>query len=293
MPAILRKFREAVLEAAVSGRLTEVWRRENKKSFNWERVVLSDVAESRLGKMLDKVKNRGDLRPYLRNINVRWFVFDLSDIQELRVSPAEASELAVAQGDVLVCEGGEPGRCAVWRGPEGQYIYQKALHRVRAGPSLIPEWICYCLKNAATSGRLEASFTGTTIKHLTGVSLAGFDFRLPPIAEQIEAKRRVEELLALADQLEAKYRAAVERVERLTPSVLAKAFRGELVPQDPEDEPASVLLERIRAESSAEDRSGSAGRSPGRRAGTGGLRQAAVRAGGAAGKKRGRRSRAS
>jgi type I restriction enzyme S subunit len=99
--------------------------------------------------------------------------------------------------------------------------------------------------------------------------------------------RRVDELFALADGLEAKYRAVVERVEKLTPSVLAKAFRGELVPQDPGDEPAEKLLERIRAARASEDRSGSAGRGPGRSAGSGGRGLAAVKV--AAGKMRGRR----
>jgi type I restriction enzyme S subunit len=69
---------------------------------------------------------------------------------------------------------------------------------------------------------------------------------LPPLAEQQEIVRRVEVLFALADQIEARYAKAKTHVERLTQSILAKAFRGELVPQDPNDEPASVLLERIK-----------------------------------------------
>ena len=77
--------------------------------------------------------------------------------------------------------------------------------------------------------------------------------------------RRVDELFALADQLEGKYRAAVQRVEKLTPAVLAKAFRGELVPQDPGDEPASALLERIRKEREASRISAQRGRARGKR----------------------------
>jgi type I restriction enzyme S subunit len=71
---------------------------------------------------------------------------------------------------------------------------------------------------------------------------------LPPLEEQREIVRRVEALFAFADRLEARYLAARKQVDKLTPSLLAKAFRGELVPQDPNDEPASALLERIRAE---------------------------------------------
>jgi type I restriction enzyme S subunit len=119
VPAILKRFRQAVLTAATSGKLTEEWRASNETE-RWRTVNLSEVAKSRLGKMLDKVKNRGTATPYLRNINVRWFGFDLSDIQTIRVTEDEARELVVERGDVLICEGGEPGRCAVWQGiPEG------------------------------------------------------------------------------------------------------------------------------------------------------------------------------
>jgi type I restriction enzyme S subunit len=115
---------------------------------------------------------------------------------------------------------------------------------------------------------------------------------VPSLAEQAEIVRRVDELFALADQLEANYLAAVERVKKLTPAVLAKAFRGELVAQDPSDEPAEKLLERIRAQREAEGPAGLAGQGRGRRAGSGGRGRGGVKTG-APGKKRGRRPRAS
>lgn len=247
VPQILKRFRQSVLAAATSGRLTEDWREENAVIGNWRLVNLSEVATSRLGKMLDVAKNRGELHPYLRNINVRWFAFDLSDIQELRISEEEAKTLGVRKGDVLICEGGEPGRCAVWNGEDDVYLFQKALHRVRVGEKLLPEWLCYCLKSSADSGKLAEYFTGTTIKHFTGISLSRFEFELPSLEEQAEIVRRVESLFAYAERLEARYLSASERVARLTPSLLAKGFRGELVEQDSNDESAEKLLERIRA----------------------------------------------
>ena len=90
-------------------------------------------------------------------------------------------------------------------------------------------------------------FTGTTIKHLTGIALSKFELHLPPLDEQHEIIRRVEALFARADRLEAGYNAARGQVEGLTPALLSKAFSGELVPQDSSDEPAAVLLERVRA----------------------------------------------
>jgi hypothetical protein len=201
--------------------------------------------------MLDQGKNTGQLTPYLRNVNVRWFSFDLEDIQEIRLADKEIIDLDVRFGDLLVCEGGEPGRCAVWRGEDSKYTFQKALHRVRTSKYLLADYLSFCLSNSANNGKLEQLFTGTTIKHLTGASLKKFQILLPSREEQEEIVDRVESLFTLADQLEARLTAARKVVDRLTPALLAKAFRGELVPQDPNDEPASVLLGRIQAASNA------------------------------------------
>lgn len=251
VPSILKRFREAVLEAAVSGRLTEEWRRERHISRSWEHVRLQEVATARLGKMLDAAKNRGESTRYLRNLNVRWFDFNLSDVQELRVTSIERQELAIRAGDVLVCEGGEPGRCAVWRGPDDQYVYQKALHRVRAGPRIEPEWICYALKNAADSGALSDLLTGTTIKHLPGIALSKFAFSLPPLEEQKAAIRTVNQLFVAASGIDNRVARELSRCNALAGALLEKVLRGELVRQDPEDEPASMMLERINARQEA------------------------------------------
>jgi type I restriction enzyme S subunit len=250
--AILKRFRQAVLTAATSGELTREWREERGLADFWKTKVLSEIADSRLGKMLDQRKNTGQLTPYLRNINVRWFSFDLEDIQEIRLADTEIIDLDVRFGDLLVCEGGEPGRCAVWRGEDSKYTFQKALHRVRTSKHLLADYLSFCLSNSANNGKLEQLFTGSTIKHLTGASLKKLQILLPSREEQEEIVDRVESLYSLADQLEARLTIARKVVDRLTPALLAKAFRGELVPQDPNDEPASVLLERIRAARQAE-----------------------------------------
>jgi type I restriction enzyme, S subunit len=242
----VKRFRQGTLTSAIDGTLTEEWRKENNITKTWESVVLNDVASSRLGKMLDQAKNQVELVPYLRNINVRWFEFNLADIHTMRVNAKELQGLYVLKEDVLICEGGEPGRCAIWRGDENTYIYQKALHRVRVHENLTPEWLCYCLKVAADVGELEEIFTGSTIKHLTGVALGQFRFALPSRLEQLEIIRRVQELFTTVDTLEAQYLETRNQLEQAIPKLLEKAFRGELVPRDPSDEPASVLLERIR-----------------------------------------------
>lgn len=265
IPTLLKRFRQSVLAAATSGRLTEDWRvqRGGAVMADYAKVKLSTVTESRLGKMLDKAKNSGTATPYLRNINVRWFAFDLSDTQEMLIENVEREALLVKDGDLLVCEGGEPGRCAIWNGIADHFIFQKALHRVRADLNqLLPSWLAYSIKYAAENGSLEGLFTGTTIKHLTGIALSNFEFPLPSLEEQTEIVRRVDLLFAFADRLEARLVSARQQVGQLTPALLAKAFRGELVAQDPADEPASVLLQRLASQRAAAPK-GRRGRSAG------------------------------
>lgn len=206
--------------------------------------------------MLDKQKNQGEPRLYLRNVNVRWNDFDLSDVFEMRMSDEEAKELIVKKGDILICEGGEPGRCAIWKDDNESFVYQKALHNVRAREKLIPEWICLVIKDSADSNKLDEYFTGTTIKHFTGKALKEFAFPLPPIEEQTEIVRRVEQLFTFADQIEQRVQAAQKRVNHLTQAILAKAFRGELTTDWREQNPdlisgensAAALLARIKTD---------------------------------------------
>ena len=116
-----------------------------------------------------------------------------------------------------------------------------------------PKWALYWLMSPVGRELLEQRAKSTTGLHTLSVSkVSGIPIPLPSIAEQEEIISRVEDLFTLADQLEARLTAARKVVDRLTPALLAKAFRGELVPQDPNDEPASVLLERIRAARQAE-----------------------------------------
>lgn len=109
----------------------------------------------------------------------------------------------------------------------------------------LPEFIKWSID--VIRDRLEAFAPATAQKNINLAVLNDVEFRCPPIDEQREIVRRVEALFAYADRLEARYTAARTQVERLTPALLAKAFRGELVPQNSNDEPASMLLERIRA----------------------------------------------
>ena len=107
------------------------------EGWKWARTY--QVAESRLGKMLDKAKNSGSAYPYLRNTNVQWGRFELDDVKDIFLEPRELDEYRLKAGDLLICEGGEPGRCAIWRDEREEMYFQKALHRVRTLGRVLPE----------------------------------------------------------------------------------------------------------------------------------------------------------
>ncbi len=223
--------------------------------MSWPISRLDQLADTCLGKMLDKQKNRGIPQPYLRNSNVRWGTFDLSDLREMRFEPDEVERYSVKLGDLVVCEGGEPGRCAVWRHSEPIFI-QKALHRIRCGSSLMPTFLHYYLMFLAKSGRLAKHFTGTTIHHLPGRVLATLDVPHPPTSEQHAIVAAIEAHFSRLDAAVASLKRARANVERARASVLQAAVEGRLVPTEAalaraegrDYEPASALLERILAE---------------------------------------------
>jgi type I restriction enzyme S subunit len=182
---------------------------------SWLWIAIGDVAESRLGKMLDQNKNKGTPYPYLRNTNVHWLRFDLSSIKEMPFEDNELNEYEVKKGDVLICEGGHGiARTAVWRGEMRRVMFQKALHRVQPFECIDSDFLSFCIKVYADSGFLGHYYTGAGIPHFTGRSLAKVIFPLPPPAEQQRIVAKVQQLMAQCDALEANLKAAATVSER-------------------------------------------------------------------------------
>jgi len=149
------------------------------------------------------------------NTNVQWMRFDLDDIKDLRLEEDELEEYRLRDGDLLICEGGEPGRCAIWKNQHREMYFQKAIHRIRPRNGILPEYLAINLRVEAANGVLEQYFTGATIKHLTGRSLADYSLPLPPAVEQKRIIAKVDELMVLVDRLEnalAESRALSERL---------------------------------------------------------------------------------
>ena len=151
----------------------------------WKEYKLGNIAECSLGKMLDRKKNHGSPRPYLNNVSLRWGSFDIDYSQTMLFEDSELERFQIKKNDIVMCEGGEPGRCAVWTSDE-PICYQKALHRIRAKEGFDNWFVYYYLCHYVHSGRIQAFFTGTTIKHLPLQNLKSLVISVPDFQTQQE-----------------------------------------------------------------------------------------------------------
>jgi type I restriction enzyme S subunit len=285
VPAILKRFRQSVLAAACSGRLTADWREENRSptpegvtesdlpdvpdvpaTWIWRR--LSTVAEIRGGVTKGRKFNGKCtiMLPYLRVANVQDGFLDLAEIKQIEVLPEDKHKYALAPGDILFTEGGDRdklGRGTVWSGEIPGCIHQNHIFRARLVTSeATPQFVSLATKSEFSRDYFFHNASQTVnLASLNMTMLSALPIPLPPLPEQHQIVRRVEALFRLSDAIEKRVAAATARADKLTQAILAKAFRGELVPTEAElarregrdYEPASVLLERIRAERAQSD----------------------------------------
>lgn len=249
---ILKRFRQSVLAAATSGRLTEDWRISRGLKYGAETTLQAICTPDRV--ITYGVVKLGDETPggtpCLRTSNVRWLRFELEGMKLINPNlSAEYGRTVLRGGEVLVNVRGTLGGVAVATDDMSGWNVSREVAVVPVDQSLassvyISLWIasdeCQRWLTGVAKG---VAYTGINIEDLRTLPL-----RLPLMAEQFEVVRRVEALFAFADRLEARLQAAQTASERLSPALLAKAFRGELVPQDPNDEPASELLRRLQKE---------------------------------------------
>ena len=214
---------------------------------NWAWCRLGEIGVSELGKTLNSNKDTGELTPYLCSINIHWTCINLEEVKKTRFTKEEQRKYILLKNDLLVCEGGDIGRCFVWNFPIPMY-YQNALHRIRFYNEINPFFFKFAIEYYKNIHILDKYSKGVTIKHLTKTALHSICFPLPPLAEQKRIVEKIEELLALVDDLETNKTDLQSYIKQTKSKVLEMAVRGELVPQDSNDEPASVLLERIKNE---------------------------------------------
>lgn len=254
IPALMRAFRQKVLAMAVSGELTVDFRVSHKITKNWDEKTLIDV-------ITEKPKNGYSAKPVFYETAFKVLTLTSTTSGEfidghfkyfddkIEINP----NLWVKPDDILIQRGNTidyVGVSAIYEGEVQKYIYPDLMIRIRANEKVITKFLHYCLSNVKARNYLRDRATGTSgnMPKINQPTLCSLPVLVPSIAEQTEIVRRVEELFAWCDSVEAAYTEGVEKLKILPQSLLQKAFSGKLVSQDPNDEPASVLLERIKVE---------------------------------------------
>lgn len=251
IPRLVEKYKQAILAAAFRGDLTREWR-EGRSLAATRSVLLGEVAEGFNYGSAAKSAKQGRV-PVLRMGNIQDGKLDWADLV-FTDDAAEIAKYRLKNGDVLFNRTNSPalvGKTALFTGKR-EAIYAGYLIKVRCKPQLLPAFLTYCLN--APNGRAyswEVKTDGVSQSNINAKKLAAFRFDLPSVQEQEEIVRRIERALSWINRVTVDATSARKLIDYLDNSVLAKAFRGELVPQDPADEPASALLDRIREERAA------------------------------------------
>ena len=167
---------------------------------NWCWCRITDIATCELGKTKDALKNKGEMKNYLCSINIQEEGIDLSKVKQMKFEESEYERYTVKKNDLLICEGGDAGRCAIYDRDEPMY-YQNALHRVRFFCDLNPKFYLYVFQVYKANKILTEASKGVTIQHLTGAALKELCFPLPPLAEQKRIVAAIEKMLPLCEKL--------------------------------------------------------------------------------------------
>lgn len=219
----LRKQQIAKLDELVKARFVEMFGNIIRNDKSWPIHNFSDIASSRLGKMLDAKQQTGKYSyPYLENFNVQWFNFNVDNLNQMDFNEAEQKEFELRDGDLLVCEGGEIGRCAVWHNEIQPCFFQKALHRVRCNRQLVqPDYLAWWFKyNCNHGGFAEIAGAKATIAHLPGIKLKQLQVALPPLSLQNEFAAFVERI----DQQKQTVQQSLEKLELMKKALMQEYF---------------------------------------------------------------------
>lgn len=195
---------------------------------NWAWCRLGEVGVSELGKTLNSNKDTGELTPYLCSINIHWTHINLEEVKKARFTKEEKEKYELSKNDLLICEGGDIGRCFVWNLPIPMY-YQNALHRVRFYNEINPYFFKYVIEYYKNIHILDKYSKGVTIKHFTKTALHSICFPLPPLSEQQRIVAKVEELLALVATIETNKTDLATYIQQTKAKVLDRAVRGQLL----------------------------------------------------------------
>ncbi len=220
----LRKQQLAKLDELVKARFVEMFGDIIHNDRAWPKYIFSDIASSRLGKMLDTKQQTGKYSfPYLANFNVQWFRFEMRNLNKMDFTEKEQAEFELCDGDLLVCEGGEIGRCAVWHNEMQPCFFQKAIHRVRCDQNFVlPDYLAWWFKyNCDHNGFAEIEGAKATIAHLPGAKLKKLNVAVPPLDLQKQFATFVEQ----TGKSKLTIQQSLDKLEVLKKSLMQEYFR--------------------------------------------------------------------
>ena len=222
---------------------------ENELPFeipsNWVWCNLGMLFSHNTGKALNASKTDGVSLTYITTSNVYWNSFELDNLKIMPFTESEIEKCTVKKGDLLVCEGGDIGRAAIWQF-ENEIRIQNHLHRLRPYDRIYTKFYYYIMYLYKANGRINGN--GIGLQGLSSNALHNIIVPVPPVEEQKRIVDSIDSVLSLIEQIESHKQSLSSQIDNIKSKILDLAIRGKLVPQDPNDEPASVLLERIRAE---------------------------------------------
>ena len=240
--ALLEEQKQAIIHQAVTGKI-DVRTGEPYPSYkdsgvewlgdvpeHWQIAALHHRYSQCLGKMLDSKRLTGNHSlPYLRNVDVQWDQINTKDLPTMDIPPDEYERYTVQQGDLLVCEGGEIGRCALWLGEVAKCGFQKALHRLRPRNACqdVPRFMHYALRAAAKGNAFNDGHL-STIAHLTGEKLRAHRFPFPPVAEQESLVCFLDGVLNQADYSVCCVRRQIDVLREYRTRLIADVVTGKL-----------------------------------------------------------------
>ena len=276
IPKLIERYKQAILSAAFRGDLTADWRKENnslsmlymdnKELINakveelsilpekWAWINISSVAKVTGGLTKNQSKMKLEkIVPYLRVANVYANEIRLDEVLEIGINESEWKRVKLEKEDLLIVEGNgsleQVGRVAIWNGEIENCAHQNHLIKIRFDELVIPKFALYWL--LSLDGRraiMQLASSSSGLHTLSMSKVSSLPMPLCSVKEMNIIVEIIETLFKKIDRLEQEYQKAMKFLDRLEQSTLAKAFRGEIVPQDPNDEPASILLERIQKE---------------------------------------------
>lgn len=251
---------------------------------SWAWVRFGDIAQHNSGKTLDKGRNTGEPRDYITTSNLYWGRFELDNVRQMLIRDDELEKCTARKNDLLICEGGEAGRAAVWHF-DSEVCFQNHVHRARFYKDIAPYFAYRFFEKLNATGEINQHRKGVGISNMSSKALASIVFPLPPLPEQHRIVARIDQLMARCDALEklrkereekrlAVHAATIkqlldapegsawefieqhfgelytvkENVAELRKAILQLAVMGRLAPQDPNDPPANELLKEIEVE---------------------------------------------